>query len=154
MRLTDLPSIPSPQSPPQGAAEPGGSRARCGNWGTAPAVVKWVAYPLAWLSAPVFLLLVLFCVLCGSQIPQIYSGGSTLLSAAERGFELAFCALMLVANAWLIRALRAGSARGWAAQAALSGLGLVILPGLGIVLHGLILWQWFRPEVKAWFGRP
>ena len=52
---------------------------------------------------------------------------------------------------WLLIGLKRGTKAAYYVQLAVSILGLLNFP-FGIVVNVYILYQWFRPETKAWFG--
>ena len=109
-----------------------------GDWATAPKIVKNWARQLAMLGVAGYLF-----------VGVVYS--SQAHSALERVILILICGAMFALNAWLIWALRKGISAAWSVQLVVSGLGLLNC-GIGTILHGYVLSQWFKPEVKAWFG--
>jgi hypothetical protein len=71
--------------------------------------------------------------------------------ATDGRILVAVFATILCLGLRLRDALGRGLPLAWRVQVALSVLGLLYVP-LGTALHALLLWQWFRPETKAWFG--
>ena len=141
------PPIPSPYG-----GQPGFAPGQRGDWSTAPKVVKGWAYPLTWLGIIVLPMLIGVLLLSGANFGMGPSIGSPPTSAVERGVAALLYGVLLGVNIWLNRALKAGKPAAHTVQTVLSCLGLLAFP-LGTAIHIYILTQWFRPEVKAWFGR-
>jgi hypothetical protein len=69
-----------------------------------------------------------------------------------RIFCVVFGAFLIALNFWLRGAMRKGLPIAWTVQIILSALGVFSFP-LGTIIHGYILFHWFKPETKAWFGQ-
>ena len=52
---------------------------------------------------------------------------------------------------WLLIALKRGVRAAYYVQMIVAIIGLIGFP-LGTLINGYILYKWFRPETKAWFG--
>lgn len=111
-----------------------------GDWQSQPKVLRKEAYQWALL------------VMWGSAI----IGGLCVLGAAETNAErinfALFFGFWFLISLWQRKALRRGGKGAWQLQVVLSVLGLLWFP-IGTIIHGYILSQWSKPEVKAWFGQ-
>ncbi len=108
-----------------------------GDWATAPKIIKGWAWQLAILGSIVLPFFIYF-------------------SAARNGGSVwgIFTLINIVAwfiDLFMVYGLRQGLSVAWFVQIVVSALGLTNCP-LGTLLHGYLLSQWFKPEVKAWFG--
>jgi hypothetical protein len=76
--------------------------------------------------------------------------------SAEEVGRITGCIMIIVLAiglpSWLAQEFRKGNPKAWSVQIAFSALGLLNCP-LGTLINGYILSQWFRPDVKVWFGR-
>ena len=133
------PSEPNPAPIPYPEALPESNLPTGGNWSTAPIVIRGWSYQLALLS---MFATILFCVVNGFGNDPL---GEKIFVSVVMVFVFAFFF-------WLRKAIRQGAKGAWVSQIVLSGLGLLAFP-LGTLVHGYILSQWFKPEVKAWFGQ-
>lgn len=125
-----------------------------GDWQSAPTVVKGWVYPLTWLSIVFlpFVLIGLFralSIMGNMVVPLIILNGA-----------------FLVTQIWLNRNVKKRTPAAWVVQIVFSGIVIAsqawgmgqngangIAGIIGILIHVYILSQWFKPEVKAWFGR-
>lgn len=60
-------------------------------------------------------------------------------------------ALFFPLYAWLLFGLKRGLKGAYYTQMIVSIVGLIGFP-IGTLINGYILYKWFRPETKAWFG--
>jgi hypothetical protein len=139
------PPIPNPIDP--NFAGPIGPR---GDWASAPKIVKGWAYPLTWLGIVVLPIVMGLALFGGGDARTAERIGA---AGGPQGMVVAIIYGALWAyTIWLNRSLKKGAPAAWAGQIALSALGLLGFP-VGTIIHGYILSQWFKPEVKAWFGQ-
>lgn len=110
-----------------------------GDWQTAPPIVKSWVYPLSWLALVVLPLM---------MISALYME----VSQTERNIVFLIYAAFFLVVLWINRGIKKGARSVWAVQMILSVVGLLGFP-IGTLIHGWILSQWFKPDVKAWFGR-
>jgi uncharacterized membrane protein len=113
-------------------------------WKEAPQIVKSASL-LAFLGIvgiPLVLLLMFF-VLSENQKSAEDTAGKIVLAIVL--FIFWFVAI------WLRSAFRKGTRAAWTVQIVLSILGLTSFP-LGTLIHAYLLFHWFKPETKAWFG--
>lgn len=111
-------------------------------WSNAPAGVR-NARALAWLGVIVYGFFFIFALMA------LFSGG--LNGAAGSSIFMMIFALFFPFYIWLLSALKKGVRAAYSVQMILSILGLLGFP-LGTIINGYILYQWSRPETKAWFG--
>lgn len=52
---------------------------------------------------------------------------------------------------WLLSGLKRGVKAAYYVQLVIAIIGLLSLP-IGTLVNGYILFKWFRPETRAWFG--
>ncbi|HEX8551783.1 MAG TPA: hypothetical protein VF681_09535 [Abditibacteriaceae bacterium] len=109
-----------------------------GDWQSAPIVIRGWAYTLSILGMIVVALVGIAGLTQNEPIAEKIGG-------------LLFVGLLFGTFFWQRKAIRRGAANAWVVQIILSALGLLAFP-LGTLIHGYILSQWFKPEVKAWFG--
>jgi hypothetical protein len=129
------PPIPLPEALVPGPAP----REALQCWEAAPLVVRSWAYTWSflamWISAFLGALLWL-----GAE------------SFATKSWRTLLCLLIFVISHLQRKGLKNGGKIAWKTQIVLSLLGLIWFP-IGTVIHGYILSQWFRREVRAWFGQ-
>lgn len=111
-----------------------------GDWANAPGVVKGWAYVLTWLNI-VFTPLIMAVGFFDDKSKMDEKIGVSL-----------FLGIIWVAAIWLNRAMKKGSPAAWTAQIIFSAIGLLGFP-IGTAINIYILSQWFKPEIKAWFGK-
>jgi hypothetical protein len=111
-----------------------------GDWQSAPPVVRSWAYTLALLGMLGSILL----VLAGFFSPELLDGRVGFI---VMGFVLFGISL------WMRKAIRQGVPAAWTVQIILSALGVFSFP-IGTLIHGYVLFHWFKPETKAWFQKP
>jgi hypothetical protein len=127
------PPIPAPE-PLQQTLTAGG-----GDWQSAPPIVRSWAYTLAFLG----MIGGGFVMVAGAFMPNDRIGG--LVGGILIG------AILFAVSFWQRKAIRRGDRNAWTVQIILSALGLTSFP-IGTLIHGYVLMNWFKPEVKAWFG--
>jgi hypothetical protein len=108
-------------------------------WANAPKIVKGWAYPLTWLGI-IFLPLVIIMTFVTAKDPI-----EAVIAAILYG--ILFCV-----DIWLNINLKRGTRAAWTGQIVLSAFGLLGFP-VGTLIHRYVLSQWFKPDVKAWFGQ-
>jgi hypothetical protein len=136
--------IPDPFQPPPSAMH--STPMVSHEWSNSPQIVR-SARLLTFLAIGVLSLLLLVVWLLG-DVREPNAGQGV---AEKIGMSL-FYGMLLVVNIWLNGALKKGTRAAWTVQIILSALGLLGFP-LGTLIHGYLLSQWFKPEVKAWFGQ-
>jgi hypothetical protein len=109
-----------------------------GDWNTAPRIVKGWAWSLAMIGA--------FVLPAAALVPFI---GRICVGIGSVPVGLTWVLWLL--DLFLVYAIRNGLKIGWYVQVAVSIFKLRFLP-FGTALHAYLLSQWFKPEVKAWFG--
>lgn len=111
-------------------------------WKNAPSGVR-DARTLAWLGA-VFsgIIVIIMLVLFVKQGAQGILGSSAFLLIYVVFFPL---------YVWLLLGLKRGTKGAYYVQMIVSIIGLIGFP-VGTLINGYILYKWFRPETKAWFG--
>jgi hypothetical protein len=112
---------------------------KSGDWHSAPLVVRSWAYTLAFLSMWIVFLFGALSLIGPEPMPQ------------KIGITI-FCLALFAVFLWQRKKLQNSAILAWKLQILLSILGLIWFP-LGTLIHGYILSQWFKPEVKAWFGQ-
>ncbi len=136
-------STPPPIPTPDGNLSPfqprDGNVVR-GDWKTAPDIVRRGTYLLTWLNI-VFTPLIILITFAGDKN-----------SMDEKIGVLVLLAIVFVASIWLNRATKKGTPAAWTVQIIFSVIGLLGFP-LGTIIHAYVLFNWFKPETKAWFGR-
>ena len=115
------------------------------DWKSAPPIIKGWAYPLTWLS-----IIIMPLVMLGTFLGAGDERGETM-SLSEKIVIVFFYGIFWVLSIWLNRAFKKGVRAAWTVQFVGSILGLCGFP-IGTMIHGYILSQWSKPEVKAWFG--
>jgi hypothetical protein len=109
------------------------------NFKTAPQIVKTCGGSIA-----IFNILLGLVLTPMGLIPDL----DPMIRVALFGGGLAWLTL----NIWHIIGLRKGNPTAWIVQIILSVLGIFYFP-FGIIIHTYILIYWFKPEIKAWFGK-
>ena len=111
-------------------------------WSNAPGGVR-DARALAWLGAffSGLLLLVAIVMLATNGFPRDSDGAVGFL----------FFALFFPFYVWLLSGLKRGVKAAYYVQMVISIIGVLGFP-IGTLINGYILFKWFKPETKAWFG--
>ena len=111
-------------------------------WTNAPSGVR-SARALAWLGAFFSgILSIVFVVL-------LFSGG--VKGANFSIINMAVYSIFFPFYIWLLFGLKRGDKTAYYGQMVISIIGLIGFP-IGTLISAYILYQWFRPETKAWFG--
>lgn len=115
-------------------------------WKNAPPIVKGWAYPLTWLAIIGLSIFLLITWIGGNETRSdpVGDGIVKIITSAIYVFFIVF-------NIWLNGALKKVTSAAWTLQIINSALGLCGFP-IGTLIHAYVLSQWFKPEVKAWFG--
>jgi hypothetical protein len=107
-----------------------------------------------WQNAPqsvrsvrslVILAVVLYGVFFLLGLATLHDGGAFAVGM------VVFFGLLIAFQLWMLKGLRQGIKFCYYFQMVISILGLSGFP-LGTLLHGYVLYLWFQPETKAWFG--
>jgi hypothetical protein len=112
-------------------------------WSNAPSGVR-SARALAWLGALFSGILLIVAVVM-------------LISGALHGIGIAGIAMFAIYSlffplyVWLLIGLKRGTAAAYWVQLVIAVIGLIGFP-IGTLINGYILYLWFKPETKAWFG--
>jgi hypothetical protein len=118
--------------------------------------MRYADVPLTWRDAPPIVRSVhLLAVLAVIGSAFLLLGGvvmlfSSLKDASESVMLLLLGAASLAFHIWTMGALKNRNALIWQIQRVLSVLGLLSIP-IGTIIHGYILYHWYKPEVKDWF---
>lgn len=111
-------------------------------WSNAPSGVR-DARALAWLGM----------IFSGLLLPVVIwllaSDGSLMGSPGFLTFFVS--ALYFPIYIWLLSGLKRGVKAAYYVQLVIAIIGLLSLP-IGTLINGYILFKWFRPETRAWFG--
>ncbi len=111
-------------------------------WSNAPSGVR-DARALAWLGVigSGLMLIIVIALLASSGLHAGIAGS----------FILLVYALFFPFYIWLLIGLKRGTKAAYYVQMIVAFIGLIGFP-IGTLINGYILYKWFRPETKAWFG--
>ena len=157
MLLDDEPSAPpavAPPSvggppiaaPPQGVAPPAPRMTTRAGGGEIPTVVR-VARLLNFIAVFLALLAALFWVMCIFAVKRGQPAGEIAMVAFGGLVVMAFGLFL----GWVGKSLGEANSLAWRLQMGLSVMGVGGFP-VGTIVGVYVLVNWFKPEIKAWFG--
>ncbi len=111
-------------------------------WTNAPGGVR-SARALAWLGA------FFSGIVCIITLVLLFSGG--LKGNPISMVQLVVYSIFFPFYVWLLFGLKNGTKSAYYGQMVISLIGLIGFP-IGTIISAYILYHWFRPETKAWFG--
>jgi hypothetical protein len=112
-------------------------------WSNAPSGVR-SARALAWLATIItgFMLIFAVCMLVSGELLKMGIAGVLVFGLYSVFFPF---------YVWLLVGLKRGTPAAYWVQLVIAVIGLVGFP-IGTLIYAYILYLWFKPETKAWFG--